>query len=122
MSPFITTKHKNEDLARPNMPQETTRALIAMNVFGVVIAVCAAICYLVLLNLLVSRGYTVKGLRERLVTLTENQEKLDRDLAELRSLDVLSRQAVAFGLVKAEQLEYSKPAPAVAQGSNFMLE
>jgi len=89
--------------------------VVSLNVFFLVVAVCVALGYVLLLNTLVSRGYVLKQLTERLLVLTEQQEKLGRELTVQRSPERLAEQIAALGLVDAQQLSYVSEPSAVAK-------
>ena len=121
MSPFITTQHKNKDAARENVLTGSAWLLSWTNGLLLILAGAAIVAYLVLLNLLVSRGYTVKNLEQHLGTLLENQDKLDRELTQLRSSEALALQIPSLGLVEAGNLAYPKPPLAVAEIHRVMI-
>lgn len=121
MSPYITTKHKYLRDPRYNKPRESVHLLVSFNLASLALALAAAFAYLWLLNVLVSRGYVLKALDERLALLHETGEKLNRDVTALRSLESLSLYADPLGLVAAGSIPYAKPPSAVAQSSGFTL-
>jgi len=115
MSPHITTKKKYMERLRQNMPYEASVRVLSLNVFFLVVVVCAALGYVLLLHTLVSRGYALKTLSERLSVLAERQEKLGRELAEQRSPERIAQEVVSLGLVDAQQLSYVSGPAAVAK-------
>lgn len=122
MSPHITTRKKYAEHQRHNEPYEASMRVVSLNAFLLAAAVCAAIGYVVLLNVLVSRGYALKQFTERAAALAGQQEKLERDLAAQRSPERLALEVPAMGLTDARQLSYALGSPAVAKADTHGVE
>ncbi|MDO8557786.1 MAG: hypothetical protein Q7S09_01165 [bacterium] len=100
---------------RHNKPQESVHLLVSLNAVSITLAIVSALSYLWLLNLLVSHSYVLKDLGQRLEALHETEEKLNRDVASLRSFEDLSFRISSLGLVASENISYPKSPSAVAQ-------
>lgn len=67
---------------------------------------------IILSNLLISYGQRLKTLDVRLKELSEEQERLSRQLAENKSLMIIASKAEELGFVEVEKLIYLSEARA----------
>jgi cell division protein FtsB len=122
MSPYITTKWKYAEAATRNQTNESVRILAVTNVILIALAVASAIGFVVMYNMLVSKGYELKDLDRHMNALVQTQDSLARQVNNLRSPEVLAKYVSDSGLVNADRLVYPKTPSAVAKGTERMIE
>ena len=80
--------------------------LLALGVLGFI--------YLVFINRLAMQGYAMRDLEKRVAVLKEINQKMELELAELRSIEGIKDKAIQFGLVPAAKIQYIKASSGVA--------
>lgn len=114
MSPYITTKNRHASERSRNVQITHARIVMIANATLLALAFGAAVLYLVMLNMLVARGYAITILESRQTALQQEQGRLEATLARLRTPTFLREKTATLGLVEVEQPSYQKPETAIA--------
>lgn len=72
------------------------------------------VLYLVQVNSLSTKGYTIKELEKKISETQKEQEVLQMRIVEAQSLGQLQQKIDTLGLIKSERVDYIKPAQIVA--------
>ncbi len=91
-----------------------TQLLVKLNAILLLAAVALSLIYVVFINSNILKAYAMRDAEKRLATLKSVNEKMELDLAELRSMDHLKAAAFELGLVSADKIEYIKADTGVA--------
>lgn len=70
-----------------------------------------AVSYLVITNLLATRGYQIQALEQQITGLEQEVERLETELAGAQSLTSLQARLSTLGMVAATQVKYLSVEP-----------
>lgn len=74
-----------------------------------VAAVAAGFGYVFLTNHTAAEGFAIKSLEKEIAQIQKNNQKLELQAADLRSLSAVDQTSVALGLVPTDSFEYVAP-------------
>ncbi|MDP3963689.1 MAG: hypothetical protein Q8Q39_04295 [bacterium] len=108
MSPYITTPCVHSHEIRKNYSRGSASAFLMVNIALFVLVGVLVIGYVMIMQNLVSRGYEVRHREEHLMTLRENQDALNRTLAEMKTGEALTAYLASTQLVAADTVNHVK--------------
>lgn len=88
--------------------------LTKLNALLLLLALGLSLAYVALINGNTLKAYAIRDSEKRLTALKTINEKMELDLAELRSVDHIKTAAAHLGLVATDKIEYIKADTGVA--------
>lgn len=97
-----------------NKNKMTNKGITKLNALLLVSVFVLSLVYAALINGNTLKSYAIRDAEKRLQTLRAMSEKIELELAEIRSIEYVKTTALSIGLVTGEKIEYIKADTGVA--------
>ncbi len=117
MSPFYKNlKHKFviPSFILEKKADKSNRQIQKISTALLLTVLATGVLYLGQINAIATKGYAIKGLEKQIRGIQAENEKLEYQIAQESSLDVLKGRIESLHLVRSDSIEYIKPDHPVA--------
>jgi len=111
--------NKNREKYRKKANVFKRLKFIALNLFCLLVFVGIFSLYVMQVNLVTPKTYEAQDLRGKIETLKEQNEKINLQIAELKSLEKLENRIAQLNLVKSEDIVYLEDKDVMVAVSNY---
>ncbi len=109
MSPVfeqVKNRFRTAPLMREKRVDVAIQKVTRCNVGILLTVLVLGVWYLAQINVLATKGYTMKGLEKQIASLEKEHKKLELEIAQASSLEALKGHIDRLQLVRSDRIEY----------------